>query len=71
MIPGEEDEENEVNGHIDNPMVEKRRFELFIDLIWVGIVGNLVRMDGQILPQFACQMSLFMSGWATLWLCGN
>lgn len=26
---------------IDNPMVEKKRFELFIDLIWVGIVGNL------------------------------
>ena len=26
---------------IDNPMVEKRRFELFIDLIWVGMIGNL------------------------------
>ncbi|KAL8950369.1 MAG: hypothetical protein Q9222_003586 [Ikaeria aurantiellina] len=26
---------------VDNPIVEKRRFELFIDLIWVGIVGNL------------------------------
>lgn len=29
------DEEN------DNPWLEKRRFELFIDLTWVGIIGNL------------------------------
>ena len=28
-------------GPVDNPMVEKRRLELFIDLIWVGIIGNL------------------------------
>lgn len=62
-IPGEEDEEDESNGHIDNPMVEKRRFELFIDLIWVGIVGNLVRMDGQILTQFIRQcLSLCEAG---------
>lgn len=26
---------------IYNPIVEKRRFELFIDLIWVGIIGQL------------------------------
>ena len=32
---------SESAGRIDNPMVEKRRFELFIDLIWVGIIGNL------------------------------
>lgn len=38
-IPGEEQTSGE---GIDNPMVEKRRFELFIDLIWVGIIGNLV-----------------------------
>ncbi|KAL8836301.1 MAG: hypothetical protein Q9170_002974 [Blastenia crenularia] len=29
------------NDAIDNPILEKRRFELFIDLIWVGIIGNL------------------------------
>ena len=38
----EDEEGEEYNGHIDNPMVEKRRFELFIDLLWVGIIGNLV-----------------------------
>ena len=38
-IPGEENESGE---GINNPMVEKRRFELFIDLIWVGIIGNIV-----------------------------
>ncbi|KAL6716109.1 hypothetical protein ACLMJK_005675 [Lecanora helva] len=31
--------ENEVEGV--NPIRERRRFELFIDLIWVGIVANL------------------------------
>ena len=38
-IPGEENTSGE---GIDNPMVEKRRFELFVDLIWVGIIGNIV-----------------------------
>lgn len=33
--------EGEGDHSIDNPMVEKHRFELFIDLIWVGIIGNL------------------------------
>ena len=41
-IPEDEEENEASNGRIDNPMVEKRRFELFIDLIWVGIIGNLV-----------------------------
>ena len=41
-IPEDEEENDESSGRIDNPMVEKRRFELFIDLIWVGIIGNLV-----------------------------
>lgn len=41
-------EENEESGEvIDNPMVEKRRFELFIDLIWVGIIGNLVSTESR------------------------
>lgn len=26
---------------ITNPITNKRRLELFIDLIWVGIIGNL------------------------------
>ena len=38
-IPGEENTSGE---GIDNPNVEKRRFELFIELIWVGIIGNIV-----------------------------
>ncbi len=53
-IPGDEnEEEDETNGHIDNPMVEKRRFELFIDLIWVGIIGNLVRVEVDMHPQIS------------------
>ena len=31
----------ETAGEAEQTMVEKRRFELFIDLIWVGIIGNL------------------------------
>lgn len=42
-IPGEENTSSE---GIDNPNVEKRRFELFIDLIWVGIIGNIVSRSG-------------------------
>lgn len=35
------DSHNPKDEDFDNPLLAKRRFELFIDLIWVGIIGNL------------------------------
>ena len=58
-IPEDEANGEGNNGHIDNPMVEKRRFELFIDLIWVGIIGNLVSRQAYLGYCFQLRLSKF------------
>ncbi|KAL8711151.1 MAG: hypothetical protein Q9220_004296 [cf. Caloplaca sp. 1 TL-2023] len=40
-VAGTSSDQDPKDVSVNNPIVEKRRFELFIDLIWVGIIGNL------------------------------